>query len=1066
MASPRRLVVPLLVVVAVSMPAAWCDAVVFAPTRLRVDYLSAPITIDTNTPKFSWALDHPTRGESQTAYQITVSPASSSSAPLWDSGKVLSNRTLNILYAGPPLASDSEYDWTVTSFDSTSAPSAPASSTFSTALINPPADFAGAEWLTTSAVTPEDGGLNTYRSAPIHIDGPVVRARLYVAGMGYAKTWINGRLTDDHELGSFTTFEKRVLYGVVDVSSGFLAQGCNTLGIMLGHGWFAQPTINSGPRQVLALLSVTTEDGTTTYYPTSVNGTVARGATTPPRAAGAAVISPLTFQATAGPVTADDIYIGESYDARVAAALDGWSTCAYAPPSGAVVNWSAPVLSHKSPLAFGSRLSAHRVPIRTDLDYAVVPGGPSSPAPGVFVYDFAQNMAGQATLTVNDCPAGTVILLRHAEILFPNGSVHNHYLPEAPMLGTYTCSGATSVETYRYLFTYMGFRYIQLEGYPGTPSETTVRAHFIHSDLPQTGEFLSSSATLNAIQHATRYASWSNLMDVPTDCPQRERRGWLGDASISFDSVIHNVEGAAFYAKWLADFVDSQEYNNVTMGTKGALPDCVPYYSHGHTESDPGWGIAAWAIAETYANMYDDAAFEAAYYPSLRWYMEHWIDLVAANNGTFPVAWFGDWMEIWPGPWNSRTVDYPNYFFLQALAKSLGFATRLGIEADVERYTGLLAAAQTAYLAAYYNASTGCFLDCNYVSHIFGLALGVLPQGSPEEAAAWDIASQWFTANGTHAQHPGVDSFGGGMFALDLVYPLLDRLGKPGLGLRWQLQPTMPSFAHWIGWGATTLVEAWDLTPEGGTNSYNHAMFGVSGDWYYSTLAGLGRAPGSRSWSSLVIAPPTPASEVLANLSWASASIDTPMGLASSAWSATMGGSSGMCGSVGEGASLTLRCDGGLFTGVVFASYGSPAGDCDTGFSTGACNINTSASVVAAACVGQANCTVPASSVVFGGDPCVGTPKTLAVEMRGTCQQSTPAYSLQATIPVNAVASVAVPSVEAAGLARITEGTATVWEQGAFVPGTAGITGAVAGPGGDTVVFSVGSGTYSFAVYV
>ena len=110
------------------------------------------------------------------------------------------------------------------------------------------------------------------------------------------------------------------------------------------------------------------------------------------------------------------------------------------------------------------------------------------------------------------------------------------------------------------------------------PSTQTLEAHFVHSDVPQTGEFSSSSPRLNAIQHATQYAGWSNMMDVPTDCPQRERFGWLGDAQLSFETQIHNAEGGAFYAKWLKDFADTQMLDNMTMDAKGALPDCVPFY--------------------------------------------------------------------------------------------------------------------------------------------------------------------------------------------------------------------------------------------------------------------------------------------------------------------------------------------------------------------------------------------------------------------------------------------------------------------------------------------------------
>lgn len=193
--------------------------------------------------------------------------------------------------------------------------------------------------------------------------------------------WVNGQLTDDHELGTFTTFEKRVLYDVVDVTA-LMFQGCNTLGVMVGHGWFAQPSVNSGPRQFLAMLSVTTADGATTYYPSAASSsspTIVSASAGGALRAGASIV-PLTFTATAGPVTQDDIYVGENYDGRIAASLAGWSTCEYKPQLS--TNWTAPVVAAKSPASFNSIISAHNVAIRTDQDYAVVPGGPYSPGPG------------------------------------------------------------------------------------------------------------------------------------------------------------------------------------------------------------------------------------------------------------------------------------------------------------------------------------------------------------------------------------------------------------------------------------------------------------------------------------------------------------------------------------------------------------------------------------------------------------------------------------------------------------------------------------------------------------
>jgi alpha-L-rhamnosidase len=562
-----------------------------AAFRLRIEYLASPLSIDVATPRFSYALSHPSRGEFQTSYRITVSSLFPSAATVWDSGTVQSNTSLNIPYGGPPLASDADYTWSVVWADSTGALSEPATATFSTALYSPAA-WQGAAWVSSASA----GAANTYRTEITLASAPS-RARLFIHGLGYAKTWLNGALTDDHELGTFTTFQKRTLYDVWDVTSQ-LRPGCNALGVMLGHGWFSQPHVHAGDRQFRLLLSVTI-GGTTTYYTS--------GPGSSPNA--------LAFTAAQGPVQMDDIYDGETYSGPIAASLEGWTSCGFSPAAGV---WAPTVAPATSPATFGSIISAHNVHITTDRTYSS--STITQPFPGTYVYDFEQNMAGQTTLLVEDCPANTTITLIHNEILNPDGTVNRNL---AKMVGTYICAG-TGVETYRTHFTYYGFRYVQVNGFPGIPGEEAVTAHFVHSNVPQSGEFTSSNDLLNAVQHATRYASWSNLMDIPTDCPQRERFGWLGDAQLSFETVIHNVDGGGFYTKWLNDFADTQEYDADTMGTNGALPDCIPYYGHGHKDADPGWGIAAWVITDYFSDYYADDVFDVGWYPHMKYYMTHW----------------------------------------------------------------------------------------------------------------------------------------------------------------------------------------------------------------------------------------------------------------------------------------------------------------------------------------------------------------------------------------------------------------------------------------------------------
>ena len=331
----------------------------FSLTRLRVEYLEAPLTVEIPTPRFSWALVHPMRAQAMTSYKIVVTKMPSSIV-VWDSGTVVSNTSTNVPFVGSAREPDSDYSWSVVCSDASGSFSEKAVSTFSTALFGPNA-WHGASWVS----SPLYGALNTYRAELNLSGGDVLRARLYVTGLGYAKTWLNGGLTDDHELGSFTTFEMRTLYDVVNVTSQ-LRLGCNTLGVMLGNGWFSQPSVNVGPRQFRLLLSVTMSGTETPMY---FGSSLSQGAP-----------GSLVFAATAGPVLADDIYIGETFSGPVAAALKGWSECGFIPPAP----WNTTVAPAVSPDTLGAVSSAHTVPIRIDRTFSTL--SVNEPLPNLFVF--------------------------------------------------------------------------------------------------------------------------------------------------------------------------------------------------------------------------------------------------------------------------------------------------------------------------------------------------------------------------------------------------------------------------------------------------------------------------------------------------------------------------------------------------------------------------------------------------------------------------------------------------------------------------------------------------------
>jgi alpha-L-rhamnosidase len=429
---------------------------------------------------------------------------------LWDSGNVASNAT-HVLYPEPgagarALPSDTDFSWSVVWADATGAPSQPTSSTFSTALLAGEPDWFGAEWLSSS----NNGSLNLYRAVlPDLGDEPLLRARLYIASPGYYHATLNGVDTDRHLLGPQSTLAMRTLYDVWDVAA-LLRGGCNTLGVALGNGWGSSTHTRGGTlkfdRQFIAMLSVTAANGTTRHFPTDTSAGAASAPTS------------LQFHAGPGPVTYDDIFDGEAYDGRVAATVRGWDGCL--PPAFVNEAWEPAVKPADSPADHHAEMSSHVLHTVLLRNYsAAIAGGIEQPVPGVFVFNFTQNMAGIVTLRVRNCLRGSVIRLRFGEIIWgENRTVHNQFPGGdrpggmARMLSNYTCAGEAE-EVYRTQFSSFGFQFVQVEGYPGVPMPDALTAHFIGPDFAPAANFTSSSALLNRIQSsivASAAANWAN----------------------------------------------------------------------------------------------------------------------------------------------------------------------------------------------------------------------------------------------------------------------------------------------------------------------------------------------------------------------------------------------------------------------------------------------------------------------------------------------------------------------------------------------------------------------------
>ena len=358
------------------------------------------------------------------------------------------------------------------------------------------------------------------------------------------------------------------------------------------------------------------------------------------------------------------------------------------------------------------------------------------------------------------------------------------------------------------------------------------------------------------------------------------------DANHVMETVLRNIDGSTIYSQWVRDFADAQEYANATFSAASALPDVVPFYGGGQPDADPAWGIAGWAVPATLVSYFDDERLERWWYPYSRSYLEHWVSLKGPNSTRY-----GDWGNMWghgmPEPF--IVPEHGALFYILALDFQADSANRLGFAADAKRYASLAADARALFLSGLFDAVTGCFSNCSATSQVFGLTAGVLDEGSTAHSMAWARALSIFGPNGTYPER-----YGGGEISIGYAFSLMEQAGLGGLALRTQLHTDKPpSPGVWVAQGATTLWEYWENTAfssNSGMNSYNHIMYGAPGAFYFSTLAGLRRTPGSRSWHSLMIVPPGNASSVWSNLTSATAEQYTPMGDIQVAWALGSGG--------------------------------------------------------------------------------------------------------------------------------------------------------------------------------
>ncbi|MEN9939169.1 MAG: alpha-L-rhamnosidase [Chloroflexota bacterium] len=806
---------------------------------LRFEHLADTLGIGVATPRLSWVVASAPEGWRQAGYEVEASDADGATRA---SGRVESGESVLVPWPFAPLASRERVTVRVRAWGADGQPSAwSAPATAEAGLLST------SDWSARFAAPDWDEDTSTPQPAPMlrrafEVRGEVAQARLYITALGIYEAQINGQPVGDAVLApGWTSYHHRLRYQTFNVT-GLLRPGRNAIGAMIGEGWFrGRLGFGSGRRNIygehaalLAQLEITYADGTSER-----------------------VVSDGSWRAATGPILASEIYDGETYDARLE--RPDWATAAY--DDG---DWS------------GVRL------VDYDLGTLVAPSGPpvrrieeiapvsifTSPS-GRTLVDFGQNLVGWLRLTVRG-QAGQTITLRHAEVL-EHGELAIRPLRYAAAIDRYTLRGGEA-ETYEPRFTFHGFRYAEIEGWPGELQPDDLRAVVVHSDLARTGWFESSDPLINRLHENVIWSMRGNFLDIPTDCPQRdERLGWTGDIQVFSPTASFLYDSAGFLQSWLADLAAEQH-------ALGVVPFVVPTVMERPTPPAAAWGDAAAVVPWVLYQRYGDTGILAAQFDSMR----AWVDLLVEKAGPSRL-WdtgfqFGDWLDPSAPPDNpaaARTSPHvvATAYFARS-AELVGLAAGvLGRAEEEATYLALAAEVREAFCREYATPN-GRVLGDSATAYSLAIEFALLRDESQRRHAGRRLASL------LRQERYRIST---GFVGTPLVCDALSSVGEHEAAFRLITERGCPSWLYPVTMGATTIWERWDsMLPDGSVNpgemtSFNHYALGAVADWLHRVVAGLASAaPGYRR---IAIQP-----HVGGGLTHASARHRTPYGLAASSW--------------------------------------------------------------------------------------------------------------------------------------------------------------------------------------
>lgn len=691
---------------------------------------------------------------------------------------------------------------------------------------------------------PEDRRLEArYLRREFEVEKKVQRATAYVSGLGSSELYLNGQKVGDHVLSpGLTDYTKRIFYVAHDVTSN-LRRGRNAAGVILGNGRFYAPrsqvptaTVSYGFPKLFFQMHIEYTDGTTDE-----------------------VISDSGWNlSTSGPIRANNEYDGEEYDAR--REMIGWDS-----PGFDDSKW-LPAQMVRPP---GGDLVAEMIdPIR--VTGVLKPVALTQPEPGTWIFDMGQNMVGWCRLKVSG-PAGTQVTLRHSEILKADGTLYLDNIRSAKVTDVYTLKGK-GTEVYEPRFTYHGFRYVEVKGYPGKPSLSSLEGRIVNDDLEAAGTFECSNPLLNRIYTNIFWGVRGNYRSFPTDCPQRdERQAWLGDRSAESKGETYLFRTAALYGKWLQDMADAQKES-------GSVSDVCPAYWPLYSDNVT-WPSSSVIIPGTLLEQFGDRAVIARHYPSA----QKWVDYMTGflTNGIISRDSYGDWCvppeeqslihSNDPKRKTDKAILATTYFYYDLNCMSR-YAALLDKPRDVRRYEQMAAEIKTAFNRKFYNAERGYYDNGSQTSCVLPLSFGLVPE---------DQRSRVFGHLVEKITRETDNHIGTGLVGGQWLMRVLTDNGRADLAYTIAAQKTYPSWGYMVEKGATTIWELWNgNTADPAMNSGNHVM--LVGDlliWFYENLAGIKPDPAQPGFKHIIMRP-----ETVGDLRFVRASHRSPYGLIKSEW--------------------------------------------------------------------------------------------------------------------------------------------------------------------------------------